>query len=115
MTVKFRSGSTLAEAPRDEVRSLFVSSVNSYTRIGDERFGFESRVNHVDFSRTASGDPWKNPIVMQVGPSDGSRLLARRMAVLAVARSVFAVEDVARPTVSQTGPMRMAEYAFRLC
>ena len=71
-------------------------------------------MSRADFFPTASGDPW-NPTATQVGPSDESKLLVKMMAGLAVARSVSAAEDVARPTVSQTGQMKAAEFAFRRC
>ena len=115
MTVKFHWDSKSVEARRDGVRSLFVFWVNSYTRTGGESFGFESRVSRVDFSPTASGGPWMNPTATQVGPSDGSRLPAKTTAVPVAARSVFAVEDVVRPTVSQTSLTGVAEHAFRRC
>lgn len=42
-TVKFHWDSRWVEAQRDEGRWLCVSWANSYVRIGDERFGSESR------------------------------------------------------------------------
>lgn len=102
------------EVQRDEGPWLFVSLANSYIRIEDERSGFENRETRVGSYPMASAGLWKPPVT-QAGPNGGSRLQAKGMAVLAVARSVFAVEGVVRPTVTQKGPAAVAGFAFRRC
>ena len=114
MTAKFRGDSRSVEGRRDEVLRLFVSWANSYTRIGGETFGSGNRAIRFGFSPMASTDLW-NPAVTPVGPSDGSRLPAKRMAVLVAAHSVFAVKGVARPTVNQRDLTVAAGFAFRPC
>ncbi len=113
-TVKFRWDSKLVEVPRGEGQWLFVSLANSYIRIGDERFGSESREIPVGFYPMASADLWKPPAT-QGGPNGGNKLQVKRTAALAVARFVFAVEGVVRPTVTQKDPAVVAEFAFRRC
>jgi len=102
------------EVPRGEGQWLFVSLANSYIRIGDERFGSESREIPVGFYPMASADLWKPPAT-QGGPNGGNKLQVKRTAALAVARFVFAVEGVVRPTVTQKDPAVVAEFAFRRC
>lgn len=62
----------------------------------------------------ASADLWKS-LATRVGPNGGSKLPVTRTAVLAVARFVFAVAGVVRPTVTPTDLAAVAELAFRQC